>query len=1030
MLKRILLITGLFFAGIFAAHSQQITGKVTSPEDPLGVPGVNIIIKGKQVGTTTDIDGNFTINAQPSDTLVISFVGLQTQEIAVLNQTHLTVELLPETRLITEVVVTALGIKRDEKALGYSVQKVAGDDIAKVKEMDVVNALSGKVAGVNISQGDGSIGGGGSRIVIRGESSLAGNNDPLYIINGIPGGPNDVASDDIESISVLKGAAAAALYGSKAGAGVVLITTKSGKSSTKDIQIEVNSNVTFQSPLVLPKYQNSFGQGKSGKYIYFDGNNGEGGVNDDINLNWGPAFDGQLRPQFTGNDPWTGHPNNVKDFYELGHIAVNNISFAKATEKNNYRVSYTNTNQKGIMPNNGLIENRFDLNSNFTVIRNLTLNAGINYIHTDCPNFHTVDVRFIPRNIDIAALKNYWIPGMEGEQQLNYRRSGNNPYFELYENPEGFVRNRTIVNLSTNYDDNKGLNIIGRYGMIYYNEDWFQKKAKSTYTNNSDSKNGYYRKGFANTKETTAEFLASFSKKIISSITYKLSFGGTHYRREYNKLENEIFGLYFTDIYNINNRTQTPYVNDWKDELERNSLYGFLNLDYKSKIYLDITGRNDWSSTLSKNNNSFFYPSVALSALMNEIFRLPDQVFSFWKLRGSWAQVGKDIPNPYFITPEKHYWITNAQTGRVTIGLSNIWTDPNLKPELTTGWEIGSDIRFLQNRLGLDVTAYYSTTVNQILKSEVSSTTGYDYYMMNAGQISGKGLEVTINATPLRKKDFEWKTQLNWSIDRTYVDNLIDSLPDKSKTQSVNNFLAIEDRKGQRRGTFYGKDWRRSPDGEQLFTYSGDTRETGYIALGNYNPDWMLSFNNTITYKNLDISFLLDLRYGGKIYNNIERLLDFDGLSDVTTLNNRESLVPNGVVEDESGTGYRKLTLQDLINYGKPNGQTGEEYWANMTNEGIPGAYMQDDTYLKLREARIAYEIPKKYLTKLYVKSVTVALVGRNLAVWSKIKHIDPETFGYSSETSDFGSYSKIPGYANSSVPSVRSYGFALSIKF
>jgi TonB-linked SusC/RagA family outer membrane protein len=1004
--------------------SQAITGKVISIDDKQGIPGVNIIIKGTSTGTITDFDGNFSIAAKLNDILLISFVGMQSKEVVVKDNSMLNIELVPITEEIDDVVVTALGIKRDEKALGYAVQKVAGDEIAKVKELDVINALSGKVSGVNIIQADGSIGGGGSRIVIRGESSLAGNNDPLYIINGIQGSANDVAPDDIESISILKGPAAAALYGSKAGAGVVIITSKSGKGA-KGTVIEYNSNMTYQSPLVLPKYQNQFGQGEGGQYSYYDGNGN--GTFDDTYYSWGPAFDGQLRPQFTGNNPWVAKPNNVKDFYELGHIYVNNISMMQATDKSSFRFSYSNTDQKGIMPNNGLKTDRFDLNSNFNVLKNLTFSAGLNYSRTECANNRQVDPRFIPRSIDISALKDYWIPGMEGYQQMNYRRSANNPYFELYETPNSYTDSKVILNLSAQYDVTKDLTIIGRYGSVYTNNEYYEKNAYSMFDRyNARKLKGFYKNGQANNWENTAEFLATYTKKV-ADFGAKLSFGGTHFRKEYNKVQGEITGLMFADLYNLNNRLNPISVDNYISKLERNSLYGFLNLDYQGKIYLDITARNDWSSTLHPSNNSFFYPSFALSGLMHEIFTLPEAI-SFWKVRGSWAQVGKDIAEPYFVAEEKYYRSTNSTTGTVYPNTGDTKTDPYLKPELTLGKELGTDIRFFNNRVGLDVAVYQSVTTNQILKVAVSNASNYSYFMMNAGKIESKGIEATLNATPVKEKDFQWDVQLNWSMDRTSVLELIDSIPTFSKSQRVNSFLFIEDRVGQRRGTFYGQGYVRTPDGDQLFSLSGDTRLTEKKALGNYNPDWMASLSNTVRYKDFSFSCLLDLRVGGLIYNEIERKLNLYGLSEASALNNREGLIPDGYVE-ENGQ-YRKITLADLEKYGKIGGMSGQEYWANMMEETCPENELIDDTYLKLREARIAYDIPKQLLKKISLQAATIALIGRNLAVFSKVKHVDPETFGYASENSDFNYSTKVPGYANSNMPSVRSYGFSLNIKF
>ncbi|MDP4276351.1 MAG: TonB-dependent receptor, partial [Bacteroidota bacterium] len=772
-------------------------------------------------------------------------------------------------------------------------------------------------------------------------------------------------------------------------------------------------------------YQNQFGQGESGEYSYYDGNGN--GTFDDTYYCWGPAFDGKIRSQFTGNNSWVAYPDNVKDFYQVGHIFVNNVSVSKSTDNNNFRFSYTNTDQKGILPNTGLQVNRFDLNSEFKLSEKLKLNAGMNLNDTYCPNSRQVDPRFVPRNIDFNALKNYWVPGLEGYQQLSYRRSTNNEYFILHENTYSYNDTKAIVNLSLQYDPVKDLTITGRYGQIFSNNEYYDKNAYSTYSGgNPRSLEGYYRNGQYNNNEKTAEFLATY-KQDISLIKARLSVGGTHYRKETNYIQGEIQGLMFSDLYNLNNRLYPITVGNSISKLERNSLYSFLNLEYEGKVYLDVTARNDWSSTLNPKNNSFFYPSFALSGLMNEIFELPEQI-SFWKLRGSWAQVGKDIPEAYFTTEDKYYWTTNMATGSVYPSSSDIKYDPYLKPEITTGKELGTDIRFFDSRLGMDLAVYQSVTKNQILKTAVSSSTGYSYFMMNAGAIESKGIEVTINAIPVKQRDIEWDVQLNWSMDRTSVTELIDSLPSISKTQRVNSFLYIEDRVGQRRGTFYGQAYKRTPDGYQLFSGSGDTRLTDKQVLGNYNPDWMASLNSNFRYKNLSFSFLLDLRWGGLIYNEIERRLNLYGLSAATTLNNRVGIVPNGYVE-EDGT-YRKLTLEDLEKYGKIGGMSGQEYWANMMEETCPENELIDDTYLKLRELRIGYDIPKAYLPKLKLKSASVALIGRNLLVFSKVNHVDPETFGYASESSDFGYSTKVPGYANSSMPSVRSYGISLNLKF
>ncbi len=1020
--KILLLFLVVFPLSAYLFSQQTITGKITTPDDPMGIPGVNVFLKGTSTGTVTDLDGNYSIEV-PSDTatLVFSFIGYNTEERKVESNSVIDILLVPTLESIDEVIVTALGIKRDEKALGYAVQEVKGDQVAQVKELDVVNALAGKVSGVNIIQADGSIGGGGSRIVIRGESSLAGNNDPLFIINGIPGDANDIAPDDIESISVLKGPAAAALYGSKAGAGVVLITSKSGKGS-KGLSVDFNSNMTFQSPLVLPEYQDKFGIGSGGSYNYLDGNTNDEPYWDDTRYSWGPEFDGELRPQFDGNKPWVAYPDAVKDFYQTGHIFVNNLSFSNSSENGNYRFSYSHTDQKGILPNTGLVKDNLGLNSQFIMNSKFTITTNINYIRTNCENSRQVDVRFIPRGIDISALEDYWVPGQEGIQQMNYRRSTNNPYFILYENPFSYIDSKVIANVNANYEILPNLNVMGRFGTNYTNNEYYDKSAYS----NINAIQGFYKKGMVNNWDRTAEFLASYEKKFFGNFTARASFGGTHFRSEFKFLEGRTYWLTYTDLYNLNNRDKYLTVGDYLSKLERNSLYGFLNLDYKGKVFLDITRRDDWSSTLHPDNNHFSYPSAVGSVILSEIFTFPN-VLTFWKVRGSIAQVGNDIPVPYFTVKEK-YTLESKEDGLAYVVVDNAKTNPYLKPEKTTGTEFGTDIRFFQNRLGIDITYYKGYTRNQILRTKISSTTGDDYVTDNVGEIESKGVELTINATPVKQGNgFQWDVQLNWSLDRSYLIEFNDIV--KTKTQAVNAFLAIDDRAGQRRGTFYGKSYEKTPDGERLYSLSGDTRLTEETQLGNYNPDWMASLHNSFSYKNISVSFLFDLRYGGFIYNEIERRLNLYGLSEATLLNDRTGIVPDGMVEEEDGT-YRKLTLEDIESFGKIGGQSGQEYWANQMEEVVPENTLVNDTYLKFRELRIAYVLPQHWMDKTFIQSATVALIGRNLAVWSKVKHIDPETFGIAAQKNDFGFDTKVPGYANSNMPSVRSLGFSLSCKF
>ena len=845
-MKNITLIAmGLFtFLGIVNAQENTITGKVTSAEDGLEVLGATVVIKGNPTsGTITDFEGHYRINASPGDTLVFSFVGYATVEVPVEGRNAIDVIMAEDNILIEEVVITALGMKREKKALGYSVQEVDGEELKQTKELNVLNSLSGKVAGVNITQGGGGLNGGGARIVIRGETSLAGNNTPLFVIDGIPGGANDVASDDIESISILKGPAAAALYGSRAAAGVVLITTKSGQGTAAGaIGVEFNSNTSLQTTFILPDYQNQFGQGTGGIYKYYDGNNGvwpDGSIsNDDYSINWGPEFNGELRPQFTGNEPWVAYPDNVRDFYKRGSIFNNNIALSGANEGGYYRASYTNIRQKGIIPNTGLSSHRMDLSGGWNLTEKLNVTANFKYKFEESDNTRSEDVRLYPRNIDIQALRDYWIPGLEGLQQLKWRASSNNPYFELYENTNAFTTNRILGNTVLNYKFNEYLSFMGRIGLSENHNDNKNRTAFSTVGANNQYGSFYTQQG--RNYELNMDFLLTFQKDLTETFNLKASLGGNQLKTESSWVDGRVDQLLVPDVYNLGNHRVYPKTANWYQQKQLNSVYGFANLAYKSMLYLDVTARNDWSSALPLDKNSYFYPSFALSSLMNRILALPE-VISFWKLRGSWARVGNDT-GPYQLQDD-YNWGT-GEGGLATINQSNVKANPDLKPELTSAWEAGTDLRLFKNRLILDVTYYNSITSNQILKVEVSPTTGYEFILKNAGEIRNKGWEVMVRGTLIDAGFFSWNATLNWARDRAIVEAYDPENPDAFLSRSITTHLFVEDKLGERRGAMYGKGFERAPNGEILYTKSGDTQRGAKKYLGNYNPDWMSSLQN------------------------------------------------------------------------------------------------------------------------------------------------------------------------------------------
>lgn len=994
--------------------------------------GATVRAKGTGQGALTDSEGKFSFEiGDEVTTLIVSYLGFDTREVAINGKSNLTIILSEEIKSLDEVVITALGMKREKKSLGYSVQDIDGESIQKTRELDVVNSLSGKIAGVNITQGGGSLGGGGARIVIRGETSLAGNNGPLFVIDGIPAGSNDVASDDIQSISVLKGPAAAALYGSRAAAGVILITTKAGSGGKKNqVGAEVNLSVAMQNPFILPKYQNEFGQGTGSIYRYFDGNNGtwpDGAIsNDDSRINWGPQFDGLPRSQFTGDDPWIAHPNNVRDFYETGIIANNNVAVFGSNEGGDFRLSYTNIVQKGIIPNTGLLTDRLDFSAGWNLSDKWNIRANIKYIDSRSENNQSYDVRLYPRNIDIQALNDYWVPGLEDLQQLKWRASENNPYFVLNENRREFDNQRMIGYVMTNYQITESLSFMGRIGQNRNFRDSNSRNAFSTVGN--DNKFGAFSTGQSKSRELNTDFLLKYERNFGQHISAIISVGGNHLRQDGSSLNSSVEQLLVPDVYNLGNRRVFPKTSNSISEKELNSLYGFTNLAYKDYLYLDITARNDWSSTLPLDNNSYFYPSATLSAVLNEAIKLPKPI-SFWKIRGGLARVGNDT-GPYALQ-DQFRWGT-GENGVATIIQSSVKANPDLKPEITSAWEIGTDIRFFNNRLGLDITHYNSLTSNQILRVEVSPTTGYDFILKNAGKIRSKGWEAVLTGKVFVKGKFKWYTTLNWSRDRSIVEEYDPENPTAFLSRSVTTHLFVEDKLGERRGAMYGKGYERAPNGKILYTKSGDTQRSDKIFLGNYNPDWMGSVYNEFEWGPLRLACLVDVRYGGVFYSSTNYNLNIRGLSEATLLGGtdangnftaRDNILPDGMYLDDGV--YRELTKDDLRESGlSTGGLTGQQYWENIMDSEIPEAVIYDATYLKIRELSFSYALPQTLLSKMSVQSATVGVVVRNLAVWTEVPNVDAETYSGSDQAG------AVPGLDRGGIPSVRNIAFNLNLKF
>tara|TARA_R110002049_G_scaffold155414_1_gene320259 strand:- start:3248 stop:6838 length:3591 start_codon:yes stop_codon:yes gene_type:complete len=1065
-------------SGTYNIQQVEISGSITDQEGtPL--PGASIVEKGTTNGTQSDFDGNFNIILSDKNaTLIVSYLGFFTREITVNGQTNLMITLLESSDSLDEVVVTALGIKREKKGLGYAVQEIQGSDLNEARESNFVNSLSGKVAGVNISSAGGV--GSSSRIVIRGESSLNfGGNQPLYVIDGVPTGnagtSNATSADygsssaeinpaDIESVTVLKGAAASALYGSRASNGVIVITTKSGKNNA-GLGVSVTTGTTLESLLRFPKFQNQFGQGLNGNYegsnfgasfsIYPDG------IRDGYDESWGPRLNvGTLERQFQsptlggmrGGDvanpnrgeviptPWIAYPNNMRDFFKTGNTRFNNVALSGGNDKGNFRLSYTSLDQSGTIPNNDLKRNTIAFKGGYNFTDKFRADATVSYVNTTSTNRPETGygrntimyfMNWSVRNMDINALRDYWQKGYEGTKQFqyNYGENHNNPFFFQYENTKGQDKHRIFGNVNLNYDFTDHLSLMLRAGTDVFNDFRPQQWAVSTV----DIENGRYQEISQFYEERNYDFLLAYKNSLGKDFNYNISMGGNQLKVEGRSSMAQAPELLVPGVYTIANSAADIVASSSSYQKAVNSLYAFAYLDYLGTYYLDMTARNDWSSTLPASNNSYFYPSISFSALLNNTFKMADWV-TLAKLRVGAAQVGSDT-GPYNLIDT--FGFQQPWGDNYALVSGNSLKNNNLKPENVTTYEIGADMRFFNNRVGIDLTYYDTRSKNQIIGIPLAASTSYNSRIINAGEIQNKGFEMMLDFTPIHIKDvFKWDLTLNWSTNEGKVVELADGIT--SITQSApGEDASIQARVGEKMGAIWGPGYKRVESGpmagEIIIGADGRTQITSEdIHLGNFNPDWIGSVTNSLTYKNLSLSVLVDVRYGGEFISRFYNKGVGAG-----------QLIESGEARSARPVG----TEYDDPYYIPGAAQVGNDYVPNSTStdgtfsEGVYGtdvrsfykgqldhiseAQLFDATYVKLRELRLGFAFPDKAFGNM-IKDVRLSLVGRNLFLWTPKSnvHFDPEV---AVATSGGG---LIPGFENMSLPSTKSFGVNLSLKF
>jgi TonB-linked SusC/RagA family outer membrane protein len=1094
---------------------RTITGKVTSADDGSGIPGATVLVKGTTTGVLTDLDGKFSISvSKDAKALQFSFVGMKTQEVALTSSNSLDVVMVSEAQNIEGVVVTALGITRDKKSLGYSTQELKGDEINGAKRSNFVDNLSGKLAGVQVKT-NGNMGG-STNIIIRGSSSLTGNNQALFVIDGVPvnndnsnnsgqitgrsgydygNAASDIDPNDIETMNVLKGAAATALYGSRAANGVIMITTKKGKKNEggkKNLGVSVNSSVTSGTydKSTFPKYQNQYGAGY-GTYFYGDPPmggfdhvydvNGDGQIDYTVptyeDASYGQKFDPSLlvyqwdsyypaSPNYHKATPWKMADNGPSYFLQNSLNLSNNVEIAGGSDNTTFRLGYTNTDDKGVMPNSDIKKNALTLNGSYDILKNLKVSAFANYIKTNGKGRNSTGYndnimssfrQWMETNVDYKEQKDLfdltqqnitWNPNNPDNLAPAY---WDNPYFMRYKNYETDSRSRIIGYAQADWSITNYLSLMGRYSLDTYSE--LQEERKSIGTSAGEFgvgrpqvTSGYSRfnKSFM---ETNLDFLLKFNKNLTEDLNLSALLG-TNMRR--SKVD-QIFistngGLIVPDLFSIGN-SQNSLLNpeELLTQVGVNGVFAQASLEYKNYLFLDGTIRRDQSSTLPANANSYYYPSVSGSFIFSNVIE-KNSWLDLGKLRLGWAQVGNSAP-----------WgsIKDTYTQNTTFGGTALFSVPStknntdLKSELTTSIEAGLEMKFLKSRLGFDFSWYKKNTTNQIIPVAISTATGYSSKYVNAGDMQNQGVELMLNVVPVRTNNFQWDITFNWAKNVNKVVSLEGDLQNL-QIASLQGGVTINARVGEPYGTIQGTDYVYDANGKREILANGFYKISGTSdnVLGNVNPTWTGGMNNKFSYKSWSFSFLIDMQQGGSVFSLDQYYGLATGLYAETVFNNdlgnsvRNDVVmikdangnatytygptSGGVVLDGDYAPGTSLKINGVVTdvSGKANftRAPGNDYRLQGYSKNPNKAFVYAASYVKLREAVLTYSLPKSMLTKTFLGGVSFSLVGSNLWIISKsLPHADPEA----SQSSG-----NVQGWQSGVMPTTRNIGVSVNLQF
>ena len=1077
MRKITVLLAFLFLASMqFAfAQTRTINGKVTSSEDGQGIPGVTIQVKGTAVGTVTDIDGNYSLEVKPSyNTLIFQYVGMKTQTIAIGDQNNINIAMDPDVLEMEEVVVTAIGIPKESKALGYTVQEVTAEDIAKSGNTNVVNALQGRVAGVEVTNSSGAAGG-SSYITIRGSTSIIGNNQPLFVIDGVPisnattrdddGFQNDDVAgvargnraldlnpDDIETINVLKGGAASALYGIRGANGVIVITTKKGKPGKgKKVNVQFSSSLQFSQISQVPELNTKYSQGSGGEWR--TGNASTWGAQmstlgyskDDswVDGGWsGFDVDGDLVPMDSDRyDPSLGAAKNYDnyDFFQTGVLFTNSLSLTGGGDKGTFYISAADMVDKGVVPNNKYRRNNFKISGSSALSDKFKISGNATYIMSNSDGIqqgsNTSGVMLgllrTPQSFDNAGIltingeetaPNSW--SFNDGSQRNYRHGGgyDNPYWTANENLWNGKIKRLIGNVQLDWLPTQWLRFTYRPGL-----DWYSEEVKNYLAVGSRTNPG----GYVYARNTVAR---DFNSDLIAYMTHDfnekwsgyITLGWNLSERRQNYVYGQANGLSIPDYYNLNNSANilTGEVTWQKRNM---GVFFDIGFSYNKMIYFNVTGRNDWSTTLPEQNNSFFYPSANLSFIVTELPGLKDsKAVPYWKVFGSYAITANDA-DPYrtstyfFQTGVSDGWVQPlgvnfpVNTGGSSYNgftLGNTLGNDQLKPERTRTMEIGTNIKFINNRLGLDVTYFNNLSEDLLLPVDIDPSSGFSFAYLNAASMSNKGIEVALYAAIFKKKNFTWDLQVNFATFKNVVEELapgVDAVFLGGFTGSQIRAVA-----GEEYRTMYGYDWHRTDDGTLIINDDPDSPGYGYpmgvdtlSVLGKINPTWTMGIANTFSFYNFQVYFLIDWRQGNNMWNGTKGALYYFG-AHADNANREDDYVFEGV-----GGHFQPETGDKVI--GDQNDvvvQLDQNWRQNLEGSGFTGPsvdYVEDAGWIRLRDVTVSYSF-NQLLKDSFVDNLELYVTLRNMWLSTSYTGIDPETSLLGASNAQGIDYFNMPG--------------------